>query len=81
MGIEKEVFGTTPDGKEAYLFKLANAKGLKAKIISYGAILVSLEVPDKQGDFADITLGYDSLAEYINDTCAFERAELVAGRS
>ena len=43
--IEKETFGNTSDGSEIDLYTLINANGLKAKIINYGAIIVSLEVP------------------------------------
>ena len=42
-------FGTTPDGQDVMLFTLTNAHGLRAKVITYGAILVSLDVPDRHG--------------------------------
>ena len=64
MTMKKESFGRTPEGKEVTIFTLVNANGLKAKIIDYGAILVSLEVPDRDGKLADITLGFDSLDGY-----------------
>ncbi|MFC1636107.1 hypothetical protein ACFL5Z_14825, partial [Planctomycetota bacterium] len=60
MSPKKEFFGQTPDGKQVDLYTLVNTNGLKAKIINYGAILVSLEVPDRDGNLADITLGYDN---------------------
>jgi len=65
MGIKKEAFGTTPDGGKVDLYTLTNANGLKAKIMTYGGILTSLQVPDRNGDFADIVLGYDTLSKYI----------------
>ena len=65
MSVHKESFGQTPDGMQVDLYTLANAKGLRARIISYGAILVSLEVPDRDGNVADITLGYNSLDDYL----------------
>ena len=71
MSIKKEIFAKTPDGREVYLFILTNTNGLKAEIINYGAILASLQTPDKNGDFADITLGLDSLAEYIENNTAY----------
>lgn len=64
-------FGTTPDGQAVELFTLTNANGLKAKITNYGAILVSLETPDKDGQLVDITLGYDTLDDYVKDECYF----------
>ena len=71
MSIEKQDFGKTQDGKNVDLYTLRNSNGLKAKIITYGGILISLEVPDRDGNMADIVLGYDSLDEYIKDTPYF----------
>ena len=58
-------FGTTPDGQDIALYTLTNTHGLRATIIEYGAILVSLEVPDRHGKLADIALGFDDLDSYI----------------
>jgi aldose 1-epimerase len=58
-------FGKTPQGEDVTLFALTNAAGLRAGIIEYGAILVSLEVPDRYGKLADIALGFDDLDSYI----------------
>ena len=69
--IEKSAYGTTPDGAEIELFTLSAARGMRAKIINYGAILVSLEAPDRDGHLDDVTLGCESLAEWIADTCYF----------
>ena len=65
MSIDVEPFGKTPDGQEVDLYTMTNTNGITAKITSYGAILVSLEVPDKNGKLADITLGFDTLDGYI----------------
>jgi aldose 1-epimerase len=65
MTITKEPFGQTQDGEEVDLYTLKNANGLVAKITNYGATLVSLEVPDKDGKLADITLGFDKLDGYL----------------
>ncbi len=65
MSAEKESFGQTPDGRGVDLYTLTNTNGLRAKITNYGAILVSLEVPDRDGNLADITLGYDNLDDYV----------------
>ena len=54
MSIKKRDFGKTADGQAVSLYELTNSHGLKAKITNYGGIIVSLEVPDRQGDFADI---------------------------
>ena len=65
MSIKTESFGKTPDGQEVDLYTLTNPDGLRARITNYGAILVSLEVPDRDGKLADITLGYDTLDGYL----------------
>ena len=64
-GIRVESFGRTTDGKEVTLYDLTNANGLRARVIDYGAILVSLEVPDRDGKLADIALGFDDLDSYV----------------
>jgi aldose 1-epimerase len=65
MKIQKEPFGRTPDGQEVIIYTLTNGNKLKARIIDYGAILVSLDVPDRDGKIADITLGFYDLDSYI----------------
>ncbi|MHC4572708.1 MAG: aldose epimerase family protein [Planctomycetota bacterium] len=65
MDIKKEIFGKTPDGTEVELYTLNNANGLKARIMTYGAIVVSLEVPDRNGKLGDIALGFDTLEDYL----------------
>jgi len=71
MTLEKKEFGTMPDGQKVNLYILTNPNGIKAEITNYGAILVSLRVPDKNGEFADITLGYDHLDGYLKETPYF----------
>jgi aldose 1-epimerase len=57
-------FGKTSDGISVYRYVLSNEKGVEAVVISYGATLVSLKVPDRNGKAADIVLGYDTLDGY-----------------
>jgi aldose 1-epimerase len=66
-----EVFGKLPDGREAKIFTLSNKNGLKARVTEYGAILVSMETPDKSGKLADLTHGYDDLAGWLTNTSYF----------
>jgi aldose 1-epimerase len=67
----KSKFGKMPDGREVELYTLTNASGMKARIMTYGAILVSLEVPDRNSKLGDITLGYDTLDGYIKESPYF----------
>jgi aldose 1-epimerase len=68
--IEQAAYGKA-DGKDAWLFTLTNAQGLKAKITNFGATLTSLEVPDRDGKLADIVLGLDDVASYERGTAFF----------
>jgi len=64
-GIEKVSFGKTKDGTPIDLYVLTNAEGMKAKIMTYGAILTELDTPDRDGKFDDIVLGFDNLEAYL----------------
>lgn len=68
---KQEVFGKMPDGREVKIFTLTNKNGLKARVTEYGAILVSMETPDKAGKLADITHGYDTLEGWLTNTSYF----------
>ena len=67
MAVTKELFGTTQDGGKVYAFTLENANGMKARLINYGATLVNLYVPDKDGKVEDVVLGFDKLEDYYEN--------------
>jgi aldose 1-epimerase len=58
-------FGTTPDGVAVEAVTLKAANGISARVITYGATLQSLLLPDRAGHAADVALGYDDLAGYV----------------
>ena len=58
-------FGTLPDGREATLYTLTNSSGMEVKITNYGGIITSIKVPDRDGNMGEVTLGYDSLDQYL----------------
>lgn len=60
-------FGQTSDGKKVNLYTLRNKNGMIAKLTNFGAALVELHVPDKNGQFADVVLGFDSVDGYASD--------------
>ncbi|MCB0638700.1 MAG: galactose mutarotase [Lewinella sp.] len=64
LSITKAAYGQTPDGP-ADLYTLRNANGMEVTITNYGGIIVSWMAPDKNGQMADIVLGYDELASYL----------------
>jgi len=67
----KKAFGSTTQGEQVSLYTLKNAKGMEATIMTYGGILVSLRVPDRNGKLDDVVLGYDSLKGYLSDKAYF----------
>jgi aldose 1-epimerase len=68
LKVEQSVYGVTPDGDTIQMFTLTDGKGTEAKLINYGATLVSLKVPDKNGNFENVTLGFDSLKGWVDCT-------------
>src|SRR5271169_7238427 len=62
--IERKPFGETYDHKPVEQITLTNTLGASAKIITYGAIVTNLFVPDKNGKMGDIVLGCDSVKQY-----------------
>jgi aldose 1-epimerase len=65
--LKKQSFGKTAAGEEVDLYTLTNKNGVEAGIMTYGAIVVSLKVPDRTGAVADVVLGFDSLDGYLKE--------------
>ncbi len=65
-GLDPALFETEVDGMQTALYTLTNANGAEACITNYGGRLVSLMVPDRNGNLTDVVLGHDSIADYIN---------------
>lgn len=61
----RQSFGKTDTGEQVELYTLTNSKGVAAAITNYGGILVSLKVPDRAGQLADVVLGFDALDGYL----------------
>ncbi len=70
-GIAESKFGETSDDRDVTLWTLVNANGLRASLIDYGAILVSLETPDRDGNMADIVLGCRDVEGYAEESPYF----------
>lgn len=60
-------FGSMSDGRDVKLITLRNKDGMEVAVTNYGAIVQSIVVPDRDGEFADITLGFDTLDGYLGD--------------
>lgn len=66
-----ESWGRTPAGEEVDLYTLTNTHGVQIQITNYGGIVTQLRVPDRNGDLADVVLGYDSLSAYLEGSPYF----------
>jgi aldose 1-epimerase len=76
--ISEANFKTVHSGKQTGLYTLKNNNGLIAQITNYGAIIVSIYVPDRNGQMADIVQGYDSINEYTSGNGPYQGA--ICGR-
>jgi aldose 1-epimerase len=63
-GVQQQPFGTQ-GGRPVTLYKLTNANGVEVDAMNYGGIIVSIRVPDRKGQFADIVLGHETLDGYV----------------
>lgn len=71
MGITKKEFGTTKDGKIAYLYTLKNSSGMEAVVSDFGAVLQVLRIPFPDGTKKDVVLGFDTLEGYFENDPGF----------
>lgn len=68
---EQREFGRTADGGIVKLYTLKNSHGVEARIMNYGATIVSLSTPDRSGQLRDIVLGFDTFEEYAEKNTPF----------
>ena len=71
IGIEKDPFGTTADGAAVDRYTLRNSRGMAVRLITYGATVTELVVPDRDGKLADVALGFERLAQYETESPYF----------
>jgi aldose 1-epimerase len=71
MTPQPQPLGTLADGRKASLFTLTNKNGLVVKLTDYGARIVSVETPDRNGKLANIALGFNTLDGYVNHKAYF----------
>jgi len=64
MEVKRELFGRLSDGAAVDIYALTNKSGIEARVMTYGATLVSLRLPDRNGTLADVNLGFDDLGGY-----------------
>ena len=74
--VTKEQWGSTQEG-DVFRYTLANANGMRVRILTYGGIIQSVEVADRDGHLANVTLGFDNLTTYVEHHAYFG---CIAGR-
>ena len=71
LTVEKNQFGKTIDFTDVDQYILSNNKGMEISIITYGGVITSWTAADKNGEYKDVVLGYNTLAEYEAETPYF----------
>jgi aldose 1-epimerase len=66
--ITQAPFGVLPGGAQVSEFTLTNSRGMIVKVLDFGGIIREIHVPDRDGQFADVALGFDTLAPYLDDS-------------
>lgn len=74
--VEEKSFGFLKSGKEAKLYTLTNASGISVSITDYGAAIVSIKTADRNGEFADVVLGFDCAGDYEKQNGAYMGATI-----
>lgn len=69
--VTKSLYGHMPDGTAVNGYTIRNDRGTTMHVIDYGGIITSIRVPDRNGKFDDVVLGFDSLSGYLNNTPYF----------
>jgi len=69
--VDRQSFGQTLDGQAVDIITLTNANGMEVRAMTYGGIIVSLRVPDRNMQLGDVALGFDSLDDYIDENPYF----------
>lgn len=65
--IEQQIWGFTPEGETVVLYTMTNSKGERVRLSNIGAGIISIDVPDRDGNMANVTLGYDDFRSYFGD--------------
>jgi aldose 1-epimerase len=69
--ITQAPFGKLSDGRQVNQYTLRNSKGMLVRILDFGGIITEIHVPDRDGRFADVALGFDTLEPYLGESPYF----------
>jgi aldose 1-epimerase len=70
-GVVETPFGSMPDGSVVKLFTMTNAAGMEVRMMTYGAVLVSVKAHDRSGRLDEVTVGHDNLEGYLTKSRFF----------
>ncbi len=71
MSISKRKFGVLPDGRQVSLYLMTNANGMQVSLLDYGGTVKEIRVPDRNGKFANVSLGFSTLEDYLEKSPYF----------
>ncbi len=69
--MRKEDFGITGKGEQASKYIFTNGKGTEVELSDFGACILAIRIPDKNGDKQDVIMGYDTMEAYYDNDCGF----------
>ncbi|MEG0467509.1 MAG: aldose epimerase family protein [Mucinivorans sp.] len=67
MDIRQQVWGFTPQDETVILYTMINARGAQVELTNFGAAIVAIRVPDRDGKIEDVALGYKKWQDYVSD--------------
>ncbi|WP_425252883.1 aldose epimerase family protein [Janthinobacterium sp. NFX145] len=65
VSVTQAPFGILPDGQPVSVFTLTNRQGMQVRVLDFGAIISEIHVPDRDGNFADVVLGFERIEPYL----------------
>ncbi|MGK5029180.1 aldose epimerase family protein [Janthinobacterium sp. MDT1-19] len=68
VSVTQAPFGILPDGQQVSVFTLTNRQGMRVKVLDFGAIISEIHVPDRDGIFADVVLGFEHIEPYLHNS-------------
>ena len=71
LTVQREPFGQMPKGEEVFQYEMRNRAGMKVSVLDLGAIITSVEVPDREGKLANVTLSFPDCASYLENAPYF----------
>lgn len=76
LAVTRDTFGTTPEGESVDRYVLTNRRGMRVAIVTHGARIQAIEVPDKNGHAGDVVLGFDRLDDYLEAGTSYHGATI-----